>query len=350
MVLNDQFRRRCAEWTALPMFCLALSFLILVAIAIVLLVEIQYFQMPNEGAGAKPPTGAAVPQVSQWLTKAEAHRAGMICVGLLAAIWPLFFLELVVQYLIRDRRQPFFRRYYMSFVNCICPPLRMCARNHAVDDKVWFPSMGWQSVDDELRDRLEKMFSIPMIIIALTILPILLIEFGMRQQVSSRPWLQMLLYIGTGMIWFAFAAEFIVMVSVAEKKLRYCRQHWLDLAIILLPFIAFLRSLRVVRATRMARLAKIEQLSRMGRLYRLRGLAMRAVRALMILQLINRMFRIGPERQLRKLNMVLREKKKEIDLLQREIKKLEELIAEQREAEAARADEPTREGAEVGTD
>ena len=90
-------------------------------------------------------------------------------------------------------------------------------------------------------------------------------------------------------------------------------------------------------ATRMARLAKIQQLSRMGRLYRLRGLALRAVRALMILQLLNRMFRIGPERQLKKLNMILEDKEKEIALLRREIEKLETLIAQQQEAEAAEA-------------
>jgi hypothetical protein len=34
------------------------------------------------------------------------------------------------------------------------------------------------------------------------------------------------------------------MISVAPRRLEYCKKHWLDLAIILLPLISFLRSLR----------------------------------------------------------------------------------------------------------
>ncbi len=76
----------------------------------------------------------------------------------------------------------------------------------------------------------------------------------------------------------------------------------------------------------------------MGRLYRLRGLAMRAVRALMILKLINRLLRIGPERQLKQLRAVLEEKEHEIDLLREEIQSLEKLVAQQA-AEAKRKEQ-----------
>jgi hypothetical protein len=167
-----------------------------------------------------------------------------------------------------------------------------------------------------------------MIFIALAILPVLLIEVGMKNQVAARPWLQFVLHLSLGIIWFAFATEFIVMVSVAEKKIRYCKEHWLDIAIILLPLISFLRSLRVVRATRVARLARIQQITKMSRLYRLRGLAMRTLRALLLLKIVNRILRISPETQLKRLREQLRDKKTEIKLLRMQIAELEKYIEE----------------------
>ena len=113
------------------------------------------------------------------------------------------------------------------------------------------------------------------------------------------------------------------MFSVADKKLKYCKEHWIDIAIILLPFISFLRSLRIVRATRVARLARVEQLVRMSRLYRLRGLAMRALRAMLLLKLLNRLFRIAPDKQLRRLREELREQEADIRFLKHQIAELE---------------------------
>ena len=50
----------------------------------------------------------------------------------------------------------------------------------------------------------------------------------------------------------------------------------------------------------------------------------------MILELLNRVFRIGPERQLEKLRTVLAEKELEIESLRRQISALEVKIEEQR--------------------
>jgi len=119
-----------------------------------------------------------------------------------------------------------------------------------------------------------------------------------------------------------------VMFSVSDKRLRYCKQHWLDIAIILLPFISFLRSLRIVRATRVARLARVEQLVRMSRLYRLRGLAMRALRAMLLLKLLNRLFKVAPDKQLRKLREELRERETDVRAIKRQIVELERAIAQ----------------------
>ncbi|MFW6169047.1 MAG: potassium channel protein, partial [Planctomycetota bacterium] len=200
--------------------------------------------------------------------------------------------------------------------------------------KIWFPALGWRAVDKSLRDQLEKSFSIPMVFIALAILPVLLIELGMREIVLTRAWLQFLLHASTGIIWFAFASEFIVMVSVAENKINYCKEHWLDIAIILLPFISFLRSLRAVRAMRLARVAKVQQLSKMGRIYRLRGLMMRTVRALMILELFSWIFRIGPEKRLKKLRGILDEKEREVASLRVRVARLEKLVEQKKQRES----------------
>lgn len=347
MVLSTsvEFRRQVAMWTALPMSCLSLSFLIIVSI--MLAIGPYYLLLeggdPTAEATTAKATTATAPgaetteetkrPVVRWISKKQATNSIHDCLSLLWLIWPFFFLELLYLIIVHDGKVSFWRQRYMALVNGFCPPLRMCARNYDMDGKIWFPSMGWQTADRDLRERLEKMFSVPMILIALAILPVLLIDFGMTQQVKTRPWLQIVLDASTGVIWFAFAAEFIVMVSVAEKKLRYCREHWVDLAIIVLPFISFLRGLRVVRAMRVARLAKVQQLTRMGRLYRLRGLAIRALRALIILKLLNRLFRISPDRQLRKLRNVLKERETEIEVLRREITELERQVADQKEKE-----------------
>jgi hypothetical protein len=214
--------------------------------------------------------------------------------------------------------------------------MRLCAPNPDMDGRIWLPALRWRKANAALRKRLERLFSVPMILIALAILPVLLIEFGMRQQVVAHRWLQFALHVSLGIIWFAFAAEFIVMFSVADKKLKYCQEHWIDIAIILLPFISFLRSLRIVRATRVARLARVEQIVRMSRLYRVRGLAMRALRAMLLLKLLNRLFRIAPEKQLRRLREELREKEADIRFLRHQIAELERSLAAKKAEEAGK--------------
>lgn len=326
------WRQRVADRTAPLMFGLSLLFLVIVSAIVVLWVDVPRVSElafdgehePGEGGISQAILASTV---SPWLSSHEAMGAGFHCVVLLAVLWPLFVLEFVLQFVMRDRNEPFWRTRYYGLVACLCPPLRLCARHHDMDGRIWLPVLGWQQVNRALRLRLERAFSIPMICIALGILPVLLVEVGLQAQVAARPWLQMVLHVSLGVIWFAFAAEFIVMVSVAERKLRYCKEHWLDIAIILLPLISFLRSLRIVRATRMARLARVHHLTRMSRVYRLRGLAMRALRALFLLQLINRLFRVTPEKQLRQLREILLEKEYEVNTLRSEIARLERLVA-----------------------
>jgi hypothetical protein len=213
---------------------------------------------------------------------------------------------------------------------CLLPALRMVQRSKAMNGRMWFPVLGWHEVNRDLRRKLERFFSIPMIVIALMILPVLVVEYfwGESFKQGEHVWTLILLDSCTVVIWVAFATEFIVMCAVADSKLTYCKLHWLDLAIILLPLISFARALRVARLIR---------LGRMSRLYRLRGLAIRAFRALLLLDVITRLIGRSPQKQLCKLLVILAEKEAEVADLRKEIARLETMIAIQAKEAASPA-------------
>ena len=87
--------------------------------------------------------------------------------------------------------------------------------------------------------------------------------------VAHQPAVRLATRIGKALVWTAFALEFVVMISVVDRKLRYCLQHWIDILVIVLPLIGFLRMLRL------ARLGRLNQLGRFTRLYRFRGSVLR---------------------------------------------------------------------------
>ena len=189
--------------------------------------------------------------------------------------------------------------------------------------KIWLPKNNWFLPGKPLAKRLEKVFSKPMLMIALLILPVLLIEFGFSKQVQSMPILKLALSIGTGLIWCAFAIEFIVMVSATDKKLAYVKKNWIDLAIILLPLVSFLRSLRIVRTANIAKFAKVQQLSKMSRIYRMRGLVAKSIRALMVLEVMHRILKHSPEKRILKLKARLIELEEEANDIRAQIKRLD---------------------------
>jgi voltage-gated potassium channel len=331
---NDDLRKQVAHRVAAPMFFL--SFLFLAILATVMVVTVDAIRVETSKRQDTTEAAASVAASSSIKVNTNAAATRNTCLIILGVLWPIFWVEFAFQFITRDRSQSFWSNKYYGLVVCLIPPLRLCARNPDMDGRVWLPGLGWQASDDNLRKRLDHLFSIPMIIIALTILPILLIEFLMTDQIATRPWLRNLLHVSMGVIWFAFAVEFIVMVSVAEKKLRYCKEHWIDLAIILLPLISFLRSLRVIRATRLARVAKVQQLTKMGRLYRLRGLAMRALRAVLLLELLHRIFGISEEKKIKSLRAQLEEKEREVADLKAAIHELERRLEERGRADQAK--------------
>ncbi len=198
------------------------------------------------------------------------------------------------------------------------PFFRLSARDHVNGECVWIPGLGWQKSTRALEQHLSRLFSGPMIVIALLVLPVVGIELIWARVIESHVIWQFALQTATGFIWMAFVVEFVVMFTVVEKKLRYCKQNWIDIAIIVLPLFAFLR------IARLGRLLKVQQISRTANIYRMRGLALRSWRAIVTLGMIDRLLRRDPSYRIDKLEQQILEKEAEIHLLKSEVDRIRE--------------------------
>jgi len=313
---KNQLRAR-ADRIAFPMFMLSVLFLVLLASLIITFVDIPRVAELAEADGSSGTAAAQALAIS-------AQSVGQYLLIALLCIWPLFWLELASS--IRARRQAGVPRQtmLMPLLSCFIPPLRLAATSPAWDNRLWLPTLSWQHPGRQLSSLLQKVFSKPMLLIALLILPVLLFEFVFKNAINEHYWLRLLLHFSTGFIWFAFSFEFIIMISATDKKLAYIKKNWVDLAIILLPLISFLRTVRVLR---LARLTKVQKLAKVGRIYRMRGLGMKAFRALLMFEVIHKVLRITPEKSIEK----LKEKKAEMELdlaeIDQQISELETRLA-----------------------
>ena len=334
-----------AQWLAVPMFSLALLFLVLLAGLTVVWVDMAMPNILPVESGVATDLVQQVPVIDSFAELRElANWAGYILFGMLLAIWPAFWAEpLFCRWLGRKDKSNMKASWSTDLWSAICPPLRLAKPIAEMEGKIWLPRIGWHSPGKPLAKMLDKVFSKPMLCIALAILPVLLIEFGFSKQVNNMPWLKLALSISTGLIWCAFAIEFIVMVSATDRKLAYIKKNWIDLAIILLPLVSFLRSLRVVRAANIAKFAKVQQLTKMSRIYRMRGLVAKSIRALMVLEVMHRLFNVSPEKRIDKLNRKLADLEEEASEIRSQIKRLQSQAAEsatQKSCEASAAQGP----------
>lgn len=115
--------------------------------------------------------------------------------------------------------------------------------------------------DDVLRDRIERYFHWPMIVLALAILPLLAWEFLWPPESGTWQWWASA--ISLVVIWLAFFIEFSIKVAIAECRWEYARKNWLDIVVLCLPL---LRPLRVATV------------ARTSRVYALRGVGMKLLR------------------------------------------------------------------------
>jgi len=279
----------------------------------------------------------------------------------LALLWPVFLFEALVHLIGRTPR------WKQHLAYCLCPPLRLGARDAFTGQRVWLPRLGWTIVNGDLEERMDRALNAPMILIALCVVPLLALDYYQPEHhplvhhlhdaivapsaVPAPPpspspslppalkarlapvlaWAQLpsvrfATRIGEALIWAAFALEFMVMIAVVERKLKYCLKHWIDILVIVLPLVAFLRSLRLVR------LARLNQVGRFTRLYRLRGSVVRAQRGMVVASIVERKLFRNPQKQLAKLQDTLAEKEREVETLRAQIRELEQEIRRQGES------------------
>jgi voltage-gated potassium channel len=264
----------------------------------------------------------------------------------LAVLWPVFLLEALVHVVARSPR------WKQHLAYCLCPPARLGARDACTGQRIWLPRMGWTLVNRDLSDRMERALNLPMILIALGVVPLLALDYyqpehhplvhhvrdavGKSSDITApassapaaselppalawahKPAVRFATRVGEALIWAAFALEFTVMISVVDRKLKYCLRHWIDILVIVLPLIAFLRSLRL------ARLARLHQIGKFTRLYRLRGSVVRAQRGAVVASVVERKLLRNPRKHLAKLQDVLAEKEREVEMLRAQIRDIE---------------------------
>ncbi len=339
---RPEFRASFLDQLLAPfMFGVTLFFLFLVATVLVLWVDVPRVaeKTSTDASAANAATSTATPDQladeDQLLSAEElafelsAFNAGRNCLAILLLLYPVFWAEQFLNFVRLPREESFRQHYPTWWLICLCPPLRLCTPRRGDPDEIWLPSLGWREVNRALQKKLERNFSIPMIWIALLILPVLGLQFVFRENIVHHPVLRIALHFSTGLIWFAFTLEFIVMVSVSDSKLRYCKKHWLDLAIILLPLISFLRSLRVLRTLRLLQVSQLSQFSKFVRVYRLRGVAMRAFRAFLVLEVIHRLLRTRPEKRIARLEAQREEKLRELQEIDEQIASLKLMSLDQ---------------------
>jgi voltage-gated potassium channel len=243
--------------------------------------------------------------------------------GGLGVLWLVFLLEAGLRFRLRDRGRPAWKPLGSAAACVFLPPLRMGCRSRVRPNHIWLPGLGWREIDRHLRLTLERAFSVPMILFALMVLPLLAVEFFAAETIRAEPALSLWLDIGTAVIWLAFAVELVLMVAVSDRPWRYCFLHWIDVAIVLLPAVEMLPLFRLLR---LGRILRLEELLRWGRLARLKALLSHGWRAFLVLQIVQRMTYRSPERRLKRLRDLLQAKEEEVADMRQEIKEFEERI------------------------
>ena len=215
----------------------------------------------------------------------------------------------------------------------LVPPLRTGLHPATMRGHMWLPLIGWRRTSARLARQVQRAFGMPMLLIGLLILPVLVGELLLSQQVQASPGLALGLDVATRLIWLAFALEFIIMMAVTPRRTEYAFRHWVDLVIILLPFVAFLRSLRVLRA---GQLLKAQQMSQLARTYRLRAVAVKLLQALLLLRVLEGISERAAKGRISRLRDQITRRHAEIEELQAELRELRLELARRKRSKRSR--------------
>lgn len=120
------------------------------------------------------------------------------------------------------------------------------------------------AIEDVLNPRAaeaRRRFEVPVLVAALLVVPVIFIE----EQATSAAWLTTA-GIVNWLIWAAFTAEYLVVVSLNDRRMAYTRKAWLDVFIIVSSFPLLPGVLAATRLLRLLRLARVFRLLRLLRL------------------------------------------------------------------------------------
>ena len=248
--------------------------------------------------------------VQWWNAASILPHDSDLTIRVMFIIWIPFILEAIVGFILNPRLKDNWKRLLLLV---FLPPFRLGYSTFYEPNRVWLPLIGWQESGQKLFDRLERATMMPMLIIAILILPLFATQFLLKEKVAELPWLLYTLNGCEALVWLAFASEFLVLVSVTPEKFKFCKKNWLNLIIILLPLIAFLRGFQVVRAFRVAKAGKLL------RVYRMRSLVLRVYQTLLAISAIERLIHRDPQKHLHSLEKQRVEKLDELNRLESKI-------------------------------
>ncbi|MDN3687979.1 hypothetical protein [Cyclobacterium jeungdonense] len=230
--------------------------------------------------------------------------------------WILYLVDfmIVIFISIQSDNKISLSAFIPKVLSLVFPPLGLGLRHLEEPQKTWLPFYHWSLCNEGLLNRLKQQFSIPMIIIALLILPVVIIEWQFYEEVEAflNTDLSFVLDMVQGFIWLAFALEFILLISITPDKLTYVRKNWIDLLIILLPFISFVRTLRIF---------KVARLTHLVRGYKLRALLMKARQGFVFASFFYRLLAIKPGFQVKKLKKKLDQNQSEREIIEEDLAK-----------------------------
>ena len=250
-------------------------------------------------------------------------------------LYPAYWVDCFWAMRLRSRD----RGYHWFYA--LFPPFRLGAKDHETNHRIWLPGLGWQHISFELERRIQRALRFPMIVMALLILPLLAAEYFFAEQLASDHLLAGFTAAASGIIWAAFSAEFILMATVSRNKFEYCRHHFLELLIILLPALGVLGTIQLGRELR------INQITKAANLYRLRGLATRSWQSLTMFEFVDRVLSGPPQKTIERLKLLVEKKQDELSQLESRIHHLESRIRKSppNEPDSDRSKDPGRRAA-----
>lgn len=106
---------------------------------------------------------------------------------------------------------------------------------------------------EELRERVEGWFDLPLLLAAIVLVLLLVVE---ATQTLGSPWDVYVEWIGLG-IWALFGVEFALRLWLSADRRTYLRRNWLDALAVALPAFRVFRVLRAARAARAVRVLRL---------------------------------------------------------------------------------------------